>query len=486
MQAITRNDGDLLIDSGKISQRKNKLPELFFLLAIIFGLILIFLEPPFSIPDENAHYINICRISNGSLFANVEDGQIGSYVTTEELDFYYQYAGLYNGQENPRRYDYFTMRELSARTSTDEKVFLPIKFSTINPTAYLLPSLFVGIIKLFSSINAYNAYLISKFVNLLFYAFVIRLALKKTPVFQKTMFLLALMPMSIFQGASTSYDAFLIPASFLLFAYATKILSADDSYRITREDIIAICFCCAILFGVKIAYAPLIIILFAISAKKFGGWKRWGCCVSAVIVTGIVFYLLPSIITNVITGDVAPGLLPSQIEQEAYFMSHLGEFPSVIYHTVKQFYLYWMESFVGILGWLDAYFPYAFILLFLCVLGISFAIDACSIEGVSVKTRVLSLSGVVVFFVGSILTMYVRWNPELTGIIGGKIAYGGQGRYFIPVILFAMFSCANPLIKKYLSKWQDCINGKHLYLVEVTAVISLCLTVLLIMARYWI
>ena len=64
----TKLDSNLLIDPDNRSKREKQLPELFFLLAIIFGLILIFLEPPFSIPDENAHFINICRISNGSLF----------------------------------------------------------------------------------------------------------------------------------------------------------------------------------------------------------------------------------------------------------------------------------------------------------------------------------------------------------------------------------------------------------------------------------
>ncbi len=478
-------ENGLLTESEKEASTKRKLPDLFFLLAIIFGLILIFVEPPFAIPDENAHYINICRISNGGLFADVQDGQVGAYITTEELDFYYQYAGLYNGQENPLRYDYFEMKQLSARAASEEMTFLPTKLSTINPTAYLLPALFVGLIKLFAPINAYNAYLLSKFINLLFYAFVIRLALRKTGAFRNTMFLLALMPMAIFQGASTSYDAFLIPASFLLFAYVTKILRSDESYRISREDIVAICFCCAILFGVKIAYAPLVVVLLAISVKKFGDWKRWGYCVGAVALMGVIFYLLPLIITNRITKDVYTGLSPLQVEQQAYFMSHIWEFPAVVFHTVKHFGAYWIESFIGILGWLDAYFPKAFIILFSIVLGISALIDACSIRGFLLKARLLSLCGVAVFFIGTILTMYVRWNPELVGIIGGTLAYGGQGRYFIPVVLFAMIACANPLMEKIPERSRACIVDKHLSLVQITSIISLCLTVLLIMARYW-
>lgn len=479
------NDAVFLADTSNEAQRAVKLSNFFFVLAVVFGVLLIFLEPPFVCPDENAHFINICRISRGGLFADMQDGAVGSYISEEELDFLNRYGGFYNGQENPNRFDYDTMRELSAREPSNEAAFYKTHLAALNPTAYLLSSAFVALVRLIvGSINAYTTLWCAKLANLLFYAFVIRWAIQKTGAFRNTMFLLALMPMAIFQGASTSYDAILIPAAFLLFAYATKILLSPAEYRITREDIVAICFASACICGVKIAYAPLILILLSIHVKKFGSWKRWGICVGMVAAMGIVFYVAPTLITGQITHGAASALSEAQMQQEAYFKSHLGHFPSVILHTVDHFGKYWIETFIGVLGWLDTFFPTAFTVLFFLISTFNAVMDACGTRGVRLSTRLLSLAGVAIFFVGTLYTMYVRWNPELFGIIGGDLAFGGQGRYFIPVALFTVLAVSNPLLEHV--PFRSRLEQFRTHLIGLTSVISLSLTVLLLTVRYWI
>ena len=134
------NQNVFLWDRTSEAENSKRMSNLFFVLAILVGLVLIFLEPPFVCPDENAHYINICRISHGGLFADVQDGRVGSLISDEELDFFNRYAGAYNGVGNVKRFDYQTMQELSAREASKEMIFLPNDFSTLNSTVYLLPS----------------------------------------------------------------------------------------------------------------------------------------------------------------------------------------------------------------------------------------------------------------------------------------------------------------------------------------------------------
>ncbi len=475
------NETELLSMRAEKEAKQMRLSKLFFVLAIVFGLIMIFLEPPFVCPDENAHFINICRISRGGLFVDMQDGKPGSYVSDEEFDFLANYA-KYNGQGNTTRFDYATMRELSLREPSDHLVFMQTHLSAINPTAYILPAFAVALTRLFTGpVNAYGILLISKIVNLLFYATVLRLAIRKAGAFSNTIFLLGLMPMAIFQGASTSYDAYLIPAAFLLFAYVTKILKSEDV--LSREDIVAVAFACACLFGVKIAYAPLVLILLAIPIKKFGSWKRFGVCVGVVAAVGVVFYLIPAVITAQITQGSASVLTELQLEQEALFYSDIWHFPTVISRTVQHFGAYWIESFVGILGWLDTYFPTPFIALFLLISTFNALMDACDTPNIRYNARLLSLLGVAIFFVGTLYTMYVRWNPELVGIVGGDLAYGGQGRYFIPVSLFVLLAASNPLLSyiPFREKLER-FRGK---LIELTAFCSLSLTVVLLTVRYW-
>ncbi len=472
-------------DESKSLKKENqeRLANLFVLLALIFGIIFIFLEPPFVCPDENAHFINICHISHGHLFASVENGFVGGYMTTEEYDFLQMYGGYFNGSGGAQ-FDFETMTEMSARTASEDLIFLGTPYTTINPFPYLLPSVFLMVMRFLGvALNAYNSLIFSKIVNLIFYSFIIRWAIKKTGALPKTMFLLALMPMAIFQGASTSYDAYLIPSAFLLFAFATKILCADKGIVVKLEDIIGICIATLFVVGCKIAYAPLILILLSISIKKFGSVKRYLGCIGCVIAVCCIAYIIPTFINSSITSAYEAPLSELSAMQQNYFRENYMHFPKVIQATLNHFGGYWLESFFGILGWLDTQFPRAFVLLFFIISTFSAFVEASSTKKIPFSTRIFSLLGVGVFFVGTLYTMYVEWNPLLVGIVGGDLAYGGQGRYFIPVALFVVIAFASPLL------YQNHIGIKLQSFVArvapVTSISYLMLTMMLLTVRYW-
>ncbi len=466
-------------------QRTLRLANLFLALALVFGLLLIFLEPPFVCPDENAHYLNICHLSHGHLFAAVEGEQFGVYLTPEEFDLLSVHAGDYHLREKNLTYNLETALEFANRPVSEELMFAETKYATINPLPYLVPAAFVGLLRLLGfGLNGYATIVLGKVANLLLYALLIRHAIKKTGALRHTMFLLALMPMAIFQGASLSYDALLIAGSFVLFAYATKILTAEEHERITGEDIVWISASAAALIGCKIAYAPLVLLLLAIPVKKFGTTKRYFACVGTVVGVMAAVWLVPTAVNGVLTRGLQPAASELMQQQQAYFNENPAHLFTVIVATVKHFGAYWAESFFGILGWLDTQFPMPFVLLFFLVLFFSFVTEAGSMQGIRWLARILSFLSVVIFFVGTLYTMYVKWNPELVGIVGGDIAYGGQGRYFIPPMLFFLFSFSCPLLQKF--RIRGGAERLRERVVTLTATGYLCLTVLVLLARYWI
>jgi uncharacterized membrane protein len=446
-------------------------------------LILIFIEPPFVVPDENKHYINICRISHGGIFPDVENGMIGSYITAEERDFLAIFEGTF--VNNGNRYDFHSAAAHSQRVPDPTMVFYPTTDATINQTPYLLPAFAIILVRfLIGSLNAFNAYLVAKFANLIFYAVIVRWALIRTKAFRHVMFFLALMPMSIFQAASASYDACLIASAFLLFAFLTKILLSDDTVKICKEDIVAICLASVFLVGVKFAYAPILVLLFAIPIAKFGNLKKYFLCIGLVGGMAVLFYLVPTIVNGVLSANVETVLTDAQIAHKAYVREHFFILPKVIWKTTTYYHHYWVESFFGILGWLDTNFPRFFIGLLSLVLGIAVFTDASSVKGIRWNARLLSWAGVTVFFVCSISAMYISWNPILMGTVGGEIAYGAQGRYFIPIALFVFLIVANPLLCR--CKIKKPIEGFCEKTVTVASLISLILTALLVFIRYWI
>ncbi len=476
---------DLLQDPN---EKKSRLAGLFFKLAIIFGLIFILIEPPFTCPDENFHFLNVCRISRGGLFASVEDGAAGCYISKEEAEFIdgfakYNYSDL-NEEDvaEPERFSYHIMYKLSTLENSNDTVFRQTDHATKNPIAYIPAAVVVAIFRLFfSKISPYNILLIAKITNLFIYAFLGRLAIKKTGAFAQTMFLLLLLPMSIFQAASVSYDAILLPCSVLLFALATRFICTDA--KIEKADIVLAGITVAGIVSVKIAYAPLLLVLFAIPFKKFETRKKYLTCLSIMAGIGVACCILPSIINSVIMRDVPETVTELQALQNEYFSSHIWKFPIIVINTLFARGGFYLKSFFGVLGWLDTAFPIPFTVLLVMVFAFSAVVDICSSKcKVSLLARLLSIGGVAVFFVGTVYAMYLTWNPVL-GIIGGNIAEGIQGRYFIPVILFAFFACSNSLLNKVrIGEKLVSVREKT---VELTVYAALSLTAVLLLVRYW-
>ena len=453
--------------------------NLFALIALVSGFLLVFLMAPLTVPDEQAHFLNVLKVSHFNFFPIVKDGAVGTYLTKEEAQFFSQYFDVHNAHMD------ISNIPGSAKSFSPVNHFFNSPYVTLNPFAYIVAGLGLAFVRfLIPGLSVYSSFLVARMMNLLFYIIVVRLAIKHTPIFRNTMFMLALMPMTLHQCASTSYDALLIPCAFLLFAFASKIILADEKYRICAKDIIAVCFACVFLFCTKAAYAPLILILLSISIKKFGNLKKYFSCIGAVVALFVLFYVLPTQITSLAT-STTPSVAGAAYQQthKEYLLANLGSIPSIVIETTKKFSDMWREQFFGMLGWLDIKFPEIFISIFMAALGFCVVTDACTIKGIKLKTRVLSLLGFIIFFSASIIFIYINHNDIINIPVGGHIAYGFQGRYFIPAILFAFIALSNPALKNF--KYNDKIAEVA---VKGTAIISslyAILTVFVITAAYW-
>lgn len=462
----------------------HKIASLFLLLALIFGVMFIFLGPPFSGPDETVHYLNICSLSHGHFFPTVENGEIGSYIGTEELRYYEDFAGKYIGYGEKFSYVHLMVYTRAPMEAT--QVFVPSTAFEVNFFAYLIPAFIVGVLRLLGfSLNAYNTMLLAKLANLVLFTVITYFALKKTKLFPKTMFLLALMPMTLYQAASLSYDALLLPCCFLLFAYATKLLTSAEDYVVTKNDIVAVCLAAAGIAASKAPYLCLFAIFLTIPIKKFGSRKRYFTCIGLIAGIAIAIYLIPTLITAITTSGSTAAPDPVAIEQRQYFFSHLYEFPAILFRTFDAFFDFWLESFVGDFGWLDTPFPIVAIELYIGMLLLSAMIEATSIgDRIKWQTRVLSVASVIIVALGTFIIMFLNHNPVHAGKLEVSVIHGMQGRYFIPFALFIYIAFACPVLQKY--KHHDKIQSISAKAIPAISLTYLCLSTLLLLVRFWI
>lgn len=467
----------------QIEKKPIKLEFLFLVFAVVFGVLTTILIPPMINPDENTHFYNAYTDSRGQLFVQVEDGRAGKYMPQGIIDFVNDTGDNYT-EQNYSYWDFYFDGALPASEESKQEVFKDYFASTINPISYLVPSTGMALGSfLLSLLNSdyvlpANLLLFGKIFNLAFYIVIVFFALKITPCFKRTMFMLALMPMCISQAASLSYDVPLISLCMLLFAYTMRIL-ADTEYRITWRDITVIAIIAVFLCAIKQAYAPLMLILFAIPRSRFGSWKRYGISIGAVVAAGATAYLVPTLISSAIY--TAPADTYKILQQE-YLLSHLWEFPIIILRTLYHERTFYMEGFFGKLGQQDVNFPPVFLVLFYLLLLVAIVYDACEAKFVRYPVKLLAAAGCLIMIIGSYYGMYVGWTsiPEIGGI-GVNYVTGIQGRYFIPIAIFIAMLFSNRFIKKP-------IRGG--VVVERAAVLAmpLFLTVMLflLLIRYWI
>ncbi len=435
-----------------------RLARAFAVIAMICGMLITFILPPFCAPDEHVHFINAYSMSKGELFAQEYEGRLVRWVPTYFTSYLKNYSDPLIGVENTNR---FNAQDIYRGTSDSWKLVddTPYPYTTdITSTGYLVSSLSMAVGTqiglLLHSDNVlfpYNQMLMGRIGNLFFYVLVIYFAIKRAPHYNKTIMLLALMPMSLFLGASLSYDAVLIPVSLYFFALVLD-LHAEPEKRISTRDVLKVMLCVFLISGMKFgAYIPLLAMLLTVPKTKYGSTKRMLLCIGAVVLMVGIGYLPTMILNNMKAGLVSYNEANSAAAAQREWMgSHLTSIPDVFGTTIYKNGVVWLYGFWGLLGWLDTYFPIPIMLLGVVIVVVMALLETSSFHLWQEKRwkNLLALLGALVSAIGIMLAMYINHTTLFGEGIGGAWIDGVQGRYFIPLAMGFALAASNPILLK--------------------------------------
>lgn len=171
-------------------------------------------------------------------------------------------------------------------------------------------------------------------------------------------------------------------------------------------------------------------------------------------------------------------------EQLIFIINHPFEYAGIILRTISELKFFYLNSFVGNLGWLDTNFPPIFIVLyFLLLLFIAF-IDTNHEIIISWRNKIYGFLVFILIFLLVETSLYLIWTslPEIGGI-GHEIVSGVQGRYFIPFSLLAFILLYS---NHYLKDWKSrACNALDQLIVPISYFTTALMTFILII-RYWI
>lgn len=471
-----------------------KLRKIFIWVICVMGLLSIMLTPPLAVPDENAHFLNAYSFSQGDLWAEADESKtvIGKYFPNYILDFMEKYKDSFAGDLKKKysfKKNFYESWKVISEDEREEKFYVS-DLTSITPWAYIFSGLAMKLMSATWRImgagydNAYNFMIAGRFGNFLFYVIVSYIAVSITPCLRKTMMLLLSMPMTLFLGASLSYDAVLIPVTFLFFAELMRLILNKEEQSVAVKDMIIIAICTFFLAAIKMAYAPFIVLLLFIPMKKFKSKKQYFTSIGIVIGAGVLGIIFPKVLHYISTGGVVSATHPNILIQQEYLYGNLYETPKIIGRTLINYANFYISSFVGKIGTLDTNLPIPYICMFLMVLIIVALCESCTIEKISWKFRLTTFLSLMVVMTGMFMVMYVQWTPLVEEPMGGTVN-GLQGRYFIPVFCFGFIVLFNNLGEKVPLKIREKTNIILQNVSSFWIIVNPCVTVLLLVLRYW-
>lgn len=428
-----------------VLRKKNfSLHKMYLLCGLYLGILYMVVLPPLSAPDEWAHYATAYKISNYLVGAEAvdEDGYI--MVQTEEM------SGNAQAWPDAGEYQYYWENYFGKETS-DEMIPSNQRGNQTFLASYVPQALGITLARILG-LNFASRILFGRIFNLIWSVFAVSLAIKWMPFGKKILFAVAMLPMSLHEMASNSYDAWIIAFSMLFIAYCMKLAYEKD--RVENRDVAILACLIGLLAPCKIVYTPIIGLCLLIPKEKFGNIKRWG--VSAAIVLGALVVMMLIVNGQTLSwyaeADVADNYVSHAGEQGytfSYFLEHPIELPVIMLNTLKVSGMLYLKTMLGWrLGQLDinlqisdAFFV---VLIVLVILFFIPGVDEPRVFRKGNKVWMTVLIGAVAFL--TMFSMLVAWTA-----ISSDVITGVQGRYFLPVLplgAMVLFTDGNLVVRR--------------------------------------
>lgn len=448
-----------------LKEKRIRLEYAYVALAFPFAVVFMIITPPFSVPDEGTHY----KLSYSLSELGFLDEKQTYPASIGKMDSSFIFLTFLAGEKlNPDDlYKRFEMkiepRQRSPLLAVDYK--LP----------YLPQAMGIAIGRIFSS-SLLTVMYFGRFFNLLISILIIFFAIRLIPdPFRIILFLLALMPKTIFLFGSLSYDTLTISLSFLTIAVFFHYAYTCQR-QITIKDLLVMGSLILLLLLCKPPYFILGALFFIIPPVRFGKLYRYILIGIGVAVIGItVLKIIPmtqgfieaqnKLAETELTGDltVPDGPLSAQdsarlsqtlFHPDKQMKNILSDIPGYLELIFKSGFVYFrtylLKSFVGLLGYIDVELPdmltYSYLLLILLA---ALVIHENGIR-INIPRRILFAVLLIIAFVLIETAMYLYATRP-----GRDRVFGVQGRYFIPMapLFFLLFynRYINPALNLLLS-----------------------------------
>ena len=400
--------------------------------ALLFGVGFLFLITPLSPPDEEYHY-RACLVLSNFLLGR---GREPLLVPAGYLDFT-GFTGHWNTLSGWER----VLADFAAPLAPEGDALAWGEVPGGYLLTYLPQTLFLTLARGLR-LGFVPAFLLGRLGNLLFFTGCTYHAVRLSPRYKTALGVTALLPMTLQQAASWSYDAAINGLALLYTAALFRCLL--EKGPLPRGDFWRLLLLGALLAPAKGAYAPLLLLAALLPAGRFSSQgKKWGAALS-VILTGVLLAALFQLSAAEKVRDTVLNWEGKPNYTLAFALQHPGETARIFARTLRFRLWLWVRTALG------SHLSGLTLPLRRSTVWALAAVTLLSGGGLGEREARLRLSWrlgflaaaglVVLAFMGA---MFLWWTSE-----GRPVIEGVQGRYFLPVAPLTVAALGVPFRRK--------------------------------------
>ncbi len=397
--------------------------RVFLCIALFFGGLLVFVYPPVQAPDENVHFYRAYQIAEGKWISDRRGDLVGGDMPVSLFKTIQPFERLYTRADRKTSFEEI-YSFLKLPLNPEEK--LPIAFrntAIFSPVPYLPQAAGIWLGKAHHLPPLALLYL-GRLSALGAWIFLMYGAIRATPVFKWPLLALALTPMSLSEAASLAADGFTNGVSFLFIAVCLAFGLGPGKKLDLRHGILLLALAALVTLSKQI-YILLLGLLLLIPESSFGSKKRRLTFLAVALGGCLVLGGLWGSVVKRLYFPFFEGISPEQ--QFAYLLQHPFRFPVVVWNTLRDSGLPFMEEFVGKFGWLDTSLPIPVWAGYWAVLVALALFGGDPEKGMASRTRLIIGGTFLAGFLAVCFALYLHWS-----FVGAEGIGGIQGRYFIP------------------------------------------------------
>lgn len=459
----------------KLLQHTMSAHGMFVIIALVFGLALMIITPPLWGADEGAHFIRAYQISRGEfsqkpITLNGQHSNAGlipsSFARLNDLraaDISDAVPGEKHQVDDISAYN----RAANVPISKDKLVVNPYGKIIYSPIVYIAPAAGIFVSHFFNPAAITLLYM-ARLATLIFFISLVAIAtyiLRKTAV-KWLVFVIALLPMSLYQASVVSPDSLLLGLSLIFFAILYVTLYAN--HRLGRKEIALITLTACALTLVKMPYVFLTLSLVLLPLPKSISPRK-----KLFIKFGIpLLSIMVALFSLISVRGGAAAINSSGIDL-------VGQLHAIVFHPAHYLYMLansitvldWVPQIIGLFGSSFIFIPGIMIQVLLVSLALTTFLETKKTDYDTDKADKLSaitnISASLLVALAIITTLYLAWTP-----VGANLVQGIQGRYFLPIVAFFLLGLRQFTRARLLISEKSAIIGYPL-LAIVTLFISL-------------